>query len=262
MAALWEEYQFSKLRFCYETRTGSNTPGSVIQAIDYDAADAAPTSEQVISSYQGAVEGAPWLPQICCDARGSSLSGFTKRRYLRTAALAANQDIKTYDVGNFFLAIVDGTAVGWGKLYVEYDVTFFIPQLPANGPLVILGGNIVGGGGGLSGANPFGNVPVPDPQSAGISMDGTSTLTLATPGTYLVVYDVVGTGITAIAAPVLVGCTVINAGGFYDSGGFQATVILGITSTIANASILQAFTATTVTASDVFVGMVPVGSIS
>jgi hypothetical protein len=259
MASLWEEYQFSKLRFCYETRTGTATPGSVLQAIDYDAADAAPTSEQIISSYQGAVEGAPWITSICCDARGSSLSGFAKRRYLRTGALANNQDIKTYDVGNYFLATVDGTAVGWGKLYVEYDVTFFIPQLPSAGPLP-LGGSFTAGGT-MSAANPLGDAPVSDAGNLGITVSAASVVTFLRTGTYLVCLRSVGTTLTAIPNPTLVNCTLLGN----TQGANGTTVCMAcITLTVDADGGTAAFTATagTITSGVMRIGMAPTGSLA
>lgn len=129
IAQNWEQYRFNKLRFCYYTRTGTSTAGSVQMIPDYDAADSAPTTEMAASSYSEVVEDAPWK-DLCCDLRPSSLHALGPRKYTRTAALAANLDIKTYDAGTFFLATTDGSSVPWGKLWVEYDVTFFTPQVP------------------------------------------------------------------------------------------------------------------------------------
>jgi hypothetical protein len=131
-AQSWERYRFNKLRFCYYTRTGSNVPGSVQMVPDYDAADAAPVSEQVASSYEDVEEDAPWK-DICCELRPSALHALGPTKFIRLGALLANQDIKTYDAGNFFLATTDGTNVAWGKLWVEYDVTLYTPQLPPGG---------------------------------------------------------------------------------------------------------------------------------
>jgi hypothetical protein len=138
-AQSWERYRFNRLRFCYYTRTGSNVPGSMMLVPDYDAADAAPVSEQVASSYEDVEEDAPWK-DICCVCKPSSLHALGPSKFIRSGALAANQDIKTYDAGNLFACTVDGTAVSWGKLWVEYDVTLLTPQLnPAGGgPLAAL----------------------------------------------------------------------------------------------------------------------------
>lgn len=54
------------------------------------------------------------------------------RKFVRNG-LVPGQDLKTTDVGTFILATVDGTAVNWGKLWVEYDFEFFEPQLNPSG---------------------------------------------------------------------------------------------------------------------------------
>jgi len=128
----WERYRFNKLKFCYYTRTGSNVPGSVQLVPDYDAADPAPVSEQVASSYEDVEEDAPWK-DIECELRPAALHALGPSKFIRQGVLAANQDIKTYDAGTFFLCTTDGTAVNWGKLWVEYDVTLMTPQLNAGG---------------------------------------------------------------------------------------------------------------------------------
>jgi hypothetical protein len=149
----WERFRFNRLRLCSYTRTGSTTVGSLIMAPDYDAADAAPVSEQIASSYYGAVEDAPWK-DICCEFDPQSL-GF--ERFIRTGALAANLDIKTYDVANLFVCSVDGSgAVPWSKLWWEYDVTFFNPQLPPGG---LADAGTIQGAGAFSAAVPFGSLP-------------------------------------------------------------------------------------------------------
>jgi hypothetical protein len=132
MAQAWEEYKFHKLRFCYLTRTGSNTPGSVIMSPDYDASDSPPGTEQIMSTYDETVEDAPWK-DICCVLKPQLMNGSAKRHFVRSAPTSQNQDVKLYDVANFFVGTVDGTAVSWGKLWVEYDVEFYIPQLPPTG---------------------------------------------------------------------------------------------------------------------------------
>jgi hypothetical protein len=128
----WERYRFNKLKFCYYTRTGANVPGSVQLVPDYDAADPAPVSEQVASSYEDVEEDAPWK-DIECELRPAALHALGPSKFIRQGVLAANQDIKTYDAGTFFLCTTDGTAVNWGKLWVEYDVTLMTPQLNAGG---------------------------------------------------------------------------------------------------------------------------------
>jgi hypothetical protein len=126
IAQNWETYRFRKLRVCYYTRTGSNIPGSVLLAHDPDASDAAPLTELVMSTYQSLAEDAPWK-DICLEVAKLGLNDLGPRKFVRTGALAANQDVKLYDAGVIHIGTVDGTAVAWGKLWLEYDIDFFTP---------------------------------------------------------------------------------------------------------------------------------------
>jgi hypothetical protein len=120
---------------------------------DYDAADPAPTTETIASTYNGAVEDAVWKDS-CCELDVKMF----RELFIRTGALAQNLDIKTYDIGNFFSCTTDASSASpIGKLWVEYDIELINPQLPATGisttATVISGGTVTV-------ANPLGTVPV------------------------------------------------------------------------------------------------------
>jgi len=154
IAQNWETYRFRSLRLCSYTRTGSNVPGSILLAHDPDSSDDPPSSEQVMSTYESLVEDAPWK-DMCLNVAKVGLKDIGPRKFIRTAALAANQDIKLYDSGNLFVATVDGTAVAWSKLWVEYDVELYTPQLPPAG--FVASGTITNAGGvGCAAATPLG----------------------------------------------------------------------------------------------------------
>lgn len=128
MAAQWEQYRFLKLAFHYVTRTATTTIGSVLLAPDYDASDAAPASEINMASYQDNVEDVPWK-NLTCQLNPASMHVIQQRKYLRTSAVPVGTDVKLYDCGNFFVGTTGGASTdAIGKLYVEYDVEFFIPQ--------------------------------------------------------------------------------------------------------------------------------------
>ncbi len=129
IAARWEQYRFHALKFHYLTRTSTATVGSVILAPDYDAQDTAPNSEAQITAYQDAVEDASWK-DIVCTLRPDSMFPLGPRKFIRSGNVAG--DIKTYDAANFFLATVEmASAAAVGKLWVEYDVEFYIPNIGA-----------------------------------------------------------------------------------------------------------------------------------
>jgi len=168
-AAGWEKYKFNALRFEFFTRTGTNVPGSMMLAPDYDASDPAPVTEVAASAYEDCEEDAPWK-DICCHLKASELMGDMKERYVRLGALAANQDIKMYDCGSLFACTVDGTNVSWGKLWVEYDVTLITPHVPPGG--FQASGALLAAGGSLAALTPFGAVPV---ASGSVILSGAAT---------------------------------------------------------------------------------------
>jgi hypothetical protein len=100
---------------------------------DYDAADVAPATEQIASAYRDVEEEVPWVEEFCCDLDPQAMHPDGNRKYVRTGPLPANSDIKLNDVANLFVCTTDGTAVNWGKLWVEYECEFFVPQLPPAG---------------------------------------------------------------------------------------------------------------------------------
>jgi len=131
-AAGYESYKFNRLRFVWIPSIGSAVAGNVVMGPDYDAADVAPTGETALSSYKDTNEERIWCPlTVECDPK--YMGGGTARKYVRLGNLGANQDIKTYDSGNLYLATSDDAAAQSGKLWVEYDVSLFNPQVPPGG---------------------------------------------------------------------------------------------------------------------------------
>jgi hypothetical protein len=226
MAQAWERYRFHMLRFRYITRTGTNTAGSVAMVYDYDSSDAAPATEQIMSSYQGIEEDVPWK-DIVCTAKPNRLSATVKHHLVRIGSLGPNQDITLYDCANFYLAAIGGLNTdGWGKLWVEYDVEFFNQQLPPNG-LIVPGGSVVNSLTGLTPSFPFGNAPRADPenQQIGVSSNGVNNfLRFFQAGTYNCTLSFVGTTITGITLDTLSNLTVIASSFIVGAGG---TTVLG-----------------------------------
>lgn len=131
----WDEYTVHGLRVEVIARCGSNTSGSVIISPDYDASDAAPISEAVMTTFEDTVEDAPWKDMVCF-LRPPSMKGGMTRKFIRSLPLAPNQDIKTYDVGKVFLATVGGPPLkeeSWSKVWISYDIEFFVPSLHSSG---------------------------------------------------------------------------------------------------------------------------------
>jgi hypothetical protein len=188
----WEEYKFHKLDFKFYTRTGSSTPGSVLLIPDYDASDVRPYNEQIASSYADTAEDAPWK-DIVCKLNPRRMNGVTSRKYVRSDSLSSGTDIKLYDVGTLFVGVVDAQApsVPWGKLWVEYDIEFFIPSSQPSGGL--LQGGSYAGAVSMSAGNPMGSAPTIDSSALGIQITNPSTFYFSQPGSYLMVVENTGT---------------------------------------------------------------------
>jgi hypothetical protein len=127
IAANFESYRFSKLKFCYETEAPSSLGGTQVLAVDYDASDVAPTTKQQALAYRDSVRSPPW--QNCTHNSLKEDLSKQKTFFVRYGAQPANTDIKLYDTGNLF-AINQGVTTGGavtGELYVEYDVLLMTP---------------------------------------------------------------------------------------------------------------------------------------
>lgn len=151
----WESYRFNRLRFIWVPTSGTATVGNIIMGPDYDAADDPPAGETFFSSYTSTEEANVWA-RFASELDSSLLNGEQKRKFIRSGALADNLDIKTYDSGNFFVASADDAAANSGKLWVEYDVELYNPQVPPGGfqaSGVLSGQASVA----LSAASPFGD---------------------------------------------------------------------------------------------------------
>jgi hypothetical protein len=181
---------------------------------DYDAADSAPSTEQIASDYEEAIETVPWVMEVCCNLDPRAMAEPGDRKYVRTAALASNLDVKTYDAGTMFVCTVDGSSTNWGKLWVEYDVEFFKPQLPPGG--VSQTDLIVSGGGNVSNTTIFGSVPTylssgNTTTSYAIANGNANTMVFNQPGYYLVIAQVIGSSSPALSVSVNTSSMVLTA---------------------------------------------------
>jgi len=192
----FEEYKFNSLSFVYEPEKPTTAAGYVMIAIDYDAADGSPATKQQLAASLGAVRCPIWS-----NVRELADSQQMNRRYnqyfVRTSALSSNLDIKTYDVGVLNVAVgntADASAIG--ELWIEYDVSFFSPQLTPDVPSAN-NSAIIQGGGAITRAAPFGTTPA---VTGGLSVTAlNATMTFPFVGQYLVVYNFDGTVVTTTA---------------------------------------------------------------
>lgn len=116
-----------------------------------------------------------------------------KSRFIRGGNLAANLDIKTYDIGQLIVGtqgMADATAAG--ELYVEYEIELRTPLQSSAQLANALSAHIVAGGV-ISTTAILGSAPV---ITGGLDINAvTETITFNKVGQYLVHTEVVGTGL-------------------------------------------------------------------
>lgn len=130
LASNYESYKFRDLKYKYMPIAPTSTPGKVMIGVDYDVADASPTSKVVLNSYDGTVSSSVWDTCVHHSTK-SNLLKFGVQRYVRTAAYPAGTDPKTYDIGSVYVATSNtpSTSTTCGELWVSYTVELFTPQL-------------------------------------------------------------------------------------------------------------------------------------
>ena len=126
-AAVWQHYRFKKLSFRYVTRSSTNTAGSVILSPSYNPAEIAPSNETEASNTAQAVEDVTWSKEITCRLKPGSMYPIGPKKQVRYFNIPG--DLNVYDVGNLYVCTkgqIDASEIG--KLWVDYEVEFYIPQ--------------------------------------------------------------------------------------------------------------------------------------
>jgi len=134
IARNYEKYEFLSLRFEYkrevsEFATNGQT-GKVIMSFDSDASDGPPTLKQQMEDTDPHADAMPCNTFSMVVPKSMLKLTTTNAHYVRTGGLPANADIKTFDLGNLFVA-TQGVAnnVLVGELHVHYTVRLSIPVL-------------------------------------------------------------------------------------------------------------------------------------
>lgn len=137
IAANFQEYRFHGVIFHFRSMSAdalnsTNTAlGSVVMSTEYNAASPAFTSKAEMENAQFSNSIKPsesCLHLIECARASTVLTNL----YVRTDSIdSATQDIRFYDLGNFFIASTgcQGTSVNLGELWVTYEIELFKPKL-------------------------------------------------------------------------------------------------------------------------------------
>jgi hypothetical protein len=128
IAGRYERYLFRRLQFSFVPYGGTSTYGFVGLAVDYDACDAAPTTDAQITSMSGFVTTQIWR-SISYNADPKRMNADYGRRYVRLGPVTT--DLRTSDVGSLHVSTANCPNTGAiGRVFVSYDIELFIPQLP------------------------------------------------------------------------------------------------------------------------------------
>lgn len=121
----FEKYRFKRLAFRYVPSVATSTSGKISISPDYDAADDNTNlTKRELLQFQDTVNATVWSP-VTMRCTGKYLAGL---RFTRTAPLASNLDIKTYDVAKLEVRASSTANHMLGELYVDYTVVLEIPQ--------------------------------------------------------------------------------------------------------------------------------------
>lgn len=137
VAAQYEEYIIHGMVFEFKSTSAdalnsTNTAlGVVIMGTQYNASSPTFETKQQMENSEFTMSARPSINQlhaIECAPRETPMSIL----YTRRGGLAANQDIKTYDLAKFTIATqgMQQTNVNLGELWVTYHIEFLKPKLP------------------------------------------------------------------------------------------------------------------------------------
>lgn len=134
IAKNYEKYQFEYLEFYYKKEVSQfatdGQVGKVIMSFDTDASDGAPTTKQAMEDQEPHADCMPSENLHLKIPRSMLKPSRIDAHYVRPAGLPGAADIKTYDVGNFYIAsqgILNNATVG--ELHVRYKCRLSIPVL-------------------------------------------------------------------------------------------------------------------------------------
>jgi len=134
VARNYEFFRYRRLSFRYIPRCPTTQAGNIMFTPDYDAEDANPTTEQAAAMNVDSVEAIPF--RACrMNLDPAKMNAMYKRHTCMsdTRFPTTSQDTKTVDAGKVILSsdiIAGGTPVLLGKIWVEYDVELSVPQNP------------------------------------------------------------------------------------------------------------------------------------
>jgi len=182
VAGNYQEYRFHGLVFEFRSLitdfVTSGAPGVVIMSTNYNADAPIYLTKQQMENAEYAVSVKPTVNMmhgIECALSQTILP----EKFVRSGAVASNQDLRLYDLGNFQFATQANPIQDLGELWVSYCVEFYKPILPND-----IGGNVLSGHlfkTGVTAATPMGTVQFINTGQLALSSNTTSITWLGQP---------------------------------------------------------------------------------
>lgn len=142
IAAQYQEYTFRGIVFHFVSTSGesvasTNTSlGTVMMTTNYKATDSAPQSKVELLNEFFSCDAKPsesFCHPIECDPKENPY----KVQYVRTGSIPSSEDLKTYDLGEFYIGTqgIPAASTNLGELWVSYEVELRKPKLSGFGNL-------------------------------------------------------------------------------------------------------------------------------
>jgi len=194
LANNYDTYHVDKFVVEYIPTCPTNTPGQMMALLDYDALDSTPPSGVgEFNNTYGAVSGPVWAPlRMACEPRflNTIVTRYTRR------GVHSVQDQKTYDFGRIVLAASGSSQVSPGQLFVDYTITFHLPQVRLLDEIEAESQKTEANDAGVTNNTPFGVEPTTT-GGAGIRV-ASNTMYFPKVGQYLVDMLFTGTNCTGL----------------------------------------------------------------
>lgn len=265
IASNYEFYQWKSLRFEYVPYAATSVAGEIMMAIDYDPAESVPPSETVLSSYNG-FKATPVWKGDSIQLSTELATSFVKWHYCYNGYTATDPNAQQYNVGTMYLASNNGNNATVGKLYAYYEVELKNPTLS---PLGVFGNPDGGRFQGISGYSsilPFGTSSTKLSGTLGFDMSAIggmgNTLYVYNPGTYVLIINMSGTGLSAGLSITQYGgasaSTMSNLSINTNSGGTGSTYVFNLQTSAPCTLLFTGVTNTTITAGVLYIAETPI----
>lgn len=130
LAAGYEKYKFKSLGLVYEPQIGTDVPGTIMLAVDYDPSDEPPSDKQQMLLLPESMRSPVWNAcRLACSAKDLRANNAELISAYPPDATTNPASLVQHDVGNLFVACSGAPAnTTLGEIWIEYEVELYNPQ--------------------------------------------------------------------------------------------------------------------------------------